>query len=145
MPYGIAPASEEFQRWLHKALEELHGGWTIVDDIIVFGVGATDEEAVVDHDHKLLVLLERCRQRHGQRHIKLNKDKMKFKLPQLSYVGHVISSEGLKPDPAKVEAIQIMPPPSDKQGFRRIMVIGELLGEICTRVVWAYHSYQNLA
>ena len=86
-------------------------------------MGATDEEAVVDHDHKLLVLLERCRQRHGQRHIKLNKDKMKFKLPlgQLSYIGHVISSEGLRPDPAKVEAIQNMPPPADKQGLRRIM------------------------
>ena len=46
---------------------------------------------------------------------------MKFKLPQLSYVGHVISAEGLKPVPAKVEAILNMPPPADKQGLRRIM------------------------
>ena len=91
-------------------------------------MGATDEEAVVDHDHKLLVLLERCRQRHGQRHIKLNKDKMKFKLPlgQLSYIGHVISSKGLRPDPAKVEAIQNMPPPADKQGFGRMGMVNFL-------------------
>ena len=45
----------------------------------VFGVGDTDDEAVVDHDRKLLALLEHC----CQRHIKLNEDKMKFKLAQL--------------------------------------------------------------
>ena len=117
MPFGIAPAPEEFQRRLNEALEGLDGVRTIADDIIVFGVGDTDDEAVVDHDRKLMALLQRCRQRH----IKLNKDKMKFKLAQLSYVGHVISAEGLKPDPAKVEAILNMPPPTDKQGLRRIM------------------------
>ena len=119
MPFGIAPAPEEFQRRLNEALEGLDGVRTIADDIIVFGVGDTDDEAVVDHDRKLMALLQRCRQRH----IKLNKDKMKFKLAQLSYVGHVISAEGLKPDPAKVEAILNMPPPTDKQGLRRIMGI----------------------
>ena len=117
MPFGIAPAPEEFQRRLNEALEGLDGVRTIADDIIVFGVGDTDDEAVVDHDRKLLALLERCRQRH----INLYKDKMKFKLPQLSYVGHVISVEGSTPDPAKVEAILNMPPPDDEQGLRRIM------------------------
>lgn len=116
MPFGIAPAPEEFQRRLNETLEGL-GVRNIADDIIVFGVGDTDDEAVVDHVRKFLTLLERCRQRH----VKLNKDNMKFKLPQLSYVGHVISAEGLKPDSAKVEAIQNMPPPGDKQGLRRIM------------------------
>ena len=130
MPFGIAPAPEEFQRRLNEALEGLDGVRTIADDIIVFGVGDTDEEAVVDHDHKLVALLERCRQRH----IKLNKDKMKFKLPQLSYVGHVISAEGLKPDPAKVEAIQNMPPPADKQGLRRIMGMVNYLQKFAPRL-----------
>ena len=88
MPFGITPAPEEFQRRLHEALEGLDGVRTIADDI-VFGVGDTDVEAMVDHDRKLLALLEHCHQRH----IKLNKDKMKFKLPLLSYVGHVISAE----------------------------------------------------
>jgi len=101
MPFGIAPAPEKFQRRLNEALEGLDRVRTIADDIIVFGVGDTDDEAVVDHVRKLLTLLERCRQRH----VKMNKDKMKFKLPQLSYVGHVILAEGLKPDSGKVEAI----------------------------------------
>ena len=117
MPFGIAPAPEEFQRRLNQALEGLDGVRTIADDIIIYGVGDTENDAVVDHDRKFLALLERCRQEH----VKLNKDKVQFKLSELSYVGHVISAEGLKPDPTKIEAILNMPPPTDKQGLRRIM------------------------
>lgn len=105
MPFGIAPTPEEFQRRLNEALEGLDGVRTIADDIIVFGVGDTGDESVVNHDRKFLTLLEPCRQRH----VKLNKEGMKFKLPQLSYIGRVISAEGLRPDSAKIEAIQNMP------------------------------------
>ena len=115
---------------LNEALEGLDGVRTIADDIIVFGVGHADDEAVVDHDCKLLALLERCRQRH----IRLNKDKMKFKLPQQSYVGHAISAEGLKPDPAKVEAILNMPPPADKRGLPRIMGMANYLQKFAPRL-----------
>ena len=129
MPFGIAPAPEEFQRRLNEALKGLDGVRTIADDIIVFGVGDTDDEAVLDHDRKLLALFESCRQRH-----KLNKDKMKFKLPQLSYVGHVISAEGLRPDPAKVEAIQNMSRPAETP-LKNYGNGEQLLAEICTQVV----------
>ena len=83
-----------------------------------------------DHDRTPVALLERCRQRH----IKLNKDKMKFKLTQMSYVGHVISAEGLKSDPAEVEAIQNMLPPTDKQGLRRIMGMVNYLQKFAPRL-----------
>ena len=56
-----------------------------------------------------------------QRNIKLNEEKMKFKVQELKYVGHVISEEVLKPDPKKVEAVIRMPPPEDKQQPRRFM------------------------
>ena len=93
MSFGIAPAPEEFQRRLNEAIEGLYGVRTIADGIIVFGVGDTDQAALQDLNSKLLNLLERCRQKN----IKLNKDKLKFKLDELSYVGHLISAEGLKP------------------------------------------------
>ena len=57
MPFGIDPAPEEFQRRLNQALEGLHGVRTITDDIIVYGVGDTENDAVVDHDRKFLALL----------------------------------------------------------------------------------------
>ena len=117
MPFGIAPAPEEFQRRLNEALEGLDVVKTIADDIIDFGVGDTDDEAVVYHDRILGFVGALSSETHQTEQEK----KMRFKLPQLSYVGHVISAEGLKRDPAKVEAIQSKPPPADKQGLRRIM------------------------
>ena len=105
MPSGISPTPEEFQRRLNEAIEGLDGARTVADDIIVFAVGETKDAALRDHDTKFQNLLERCRQKH----ITLNKDKLKFKLHELSYVGHVISADWLKPDPAKLEAILGMP------------------------------------
>lgn len=92
MLFGIAPEPEEFQRTLNEALEGLDGVRTIADNIIVYGVGDMDDDTVVDHDRKFLALLGCCRQTH----IKLNKDKVKFKLPELPYVGHVKFSRMVK-------------------------------------------------
>ena len=39
----------------------------------------------------------------------------------MQYVGHLIRADGLKPDPAKVEAVQCMPPPTNKDGVRRFL------------------------
>ena len=40
---------------------------------------------------------------------------MELKKPEVMFMGHVISKEGLKPDPAKVKAIEEMPQPTCKQ------------------------------
>lgn len=48
----------------------------IYDDILVYGEGKIYEEVSKDYDAKLYKLMERCRERN----VKLNKDKMKFRL-----------------------------------------------------------------
>ena len=126
-----------FQRRLNEVIEGLDGVRTVTDDIIVFGVGDTEDVALRDHDTKFLNLLERCRQKH----ITFNKDKLQFKLHEQSYVGHVISAEGLKPDLAKVEAVLGMPSPADKQGVRRIM--GQV--NYCRDLRQACQSLRNIS
>ena len=46
--------------------------------------------------------------------MKFNFRKVQPKKTSIVYMGVVISSEGLKPDPAKVRAIVDMPDPQDK-------------------------------
>jgi len=74
-------------------------------------------EASFDHDKNLRSLLERCQERN----IKLNREKFGFKCPQVPFIGHLLTSEGLKPDPKKVEAICSMPKPEDVQAVQRFV------------------------
>ena len=116
MPFGISPAPEEFQRRLVQALEGLDGVSPIFDDILVFGVGETREEALKDHD-KRRALFERCRCKG----IRLNRDKVKLRLSEVTFMGHVITEDGLKPDPSKIQGTQEMPMPENKRDVKRLM------------------------
>ena len=117
MPFGVSPAPEEFQRRIDIALEGLPGQKAIADDILIFGAGDTDQEALDDHDRNLKEVFNRCRQKG----IKLNAEKMQLRQKQVSYMGHIISSEGLGADPNKLKAINDMPPPTDKEGVQRVL------------------------
>ena len=115
LPFGLCVASEIFQKRLHQALENLEGIFSIADDIIIYGAGDTVEEANVDHDRKFETLLQRCRAKG----IKLNQEKLKFKQAEIPYLGHLVTKDGLKPDPGKVEAVKKMPKPDDATAVRR--------------------------
>ena len=117
LPFGISPAPEIFQRKLHEALEGLDGVHTIADDILIVGNGDTDKIAVEDHNRKLIQLLERCRNKG----IKLNKDKLRLRLPSVTYLGHILTPDGLLPDPQKTKAIQEMLNPTSVKDVRRFL------------------------
>lgn len=51
----------------------------------------------------------------------LNKDNCIFNQSKIQYIGHVISKNGVKPDPAKIETILKMPHPTDKKGVERLL------------------------
>ena len=116
MPFDISPAPEEFQRRLDTALAGLQGVVPIFDDILIYGVGETKAEAIENHDQRLITLFERCKSKG----IKLNKEKCKFRLSEVSFMGHVISEEGLKLDPAKIQRVQEIPPES-KGDVKRLL------------------------
>lgn len=123
MPFGISPAPEYFQHRLDQAIEGLPGVRTVADDILISGEGDTVQEAVKDHDKKLLTLLERCREKG----VKLNKEKFKLKMTEIPYVGHVLTRDGLKPDPSKIDAIKGMRRPTDVKGVQRLVGLANYL------------------
>ena len=69
-----------------------------VYDILVVGYGETNSEALLNHDQNVARLLDRAKQVH----LKLNKNKVKLRQAEVKFMGHVISRDGLKPDPDKV-------------------------------------------
>ena len=75
------------------------------------------DEALADHDRILVNLLNRARSINP----KFSKNKLRLKLDQVTDMGQLFTSEGLKPDPMKVEAIASMPRPDDKRAVQRLL------------------------
>ena len=94
-----------------KSYKGLDGVEILRDDILVAGYGDTQEEAEANHDQNLRKLLDRVRKVN----LKLNSKKMNLKKRQVKFMGHVITKDGLKPDPDKVKAVNNMPKPTCKQ------------------------------
>ena len=69
--------------------------------LLIIGLVDTDEKADLYHDQNLRNLLDRCRATN----IKLNKEKFYLKCSEVSFIGNVMTRNGLKANPKKVEAI----------------------------------------
>ena len=59
------------------------------------------KETIRDRDKNLAGLLQRCEQQN----IHLNHDKIKFRMNEVPFIGHVATKDGLSVDPCKVQAI----------------------------------------
>ena len=111
MPFGITSAPEYFQRRMNEIVEGLSGVVCLVDDILVHG---TSQKA---HDDHLVAVLERI-QKEG---LTLSKEKCKFNQTSVKFLGQVLDSTGIKPDPDKLKAIQEMPAPRNITELRRFL------------------------
>ena len=116
LPFVISSASEEWQCQIHMVLKGLQV-ISIADDILIPGCGDTDAEARIDHDCNLIAVLEQFEEHH----VKLNVNKMKFLVHKAVFMGHVITTDGLQPNPVTVQAVVNMPIPMDKQGVCRFL------------------------
>ena len=78
-------------------LDRLKDVKVIADNILVFA-----EEARKDHDNNPVTLLEQVL-KVG---VKSSRQKMKLHLSEVKYMTHVLTAEGVKADPDKVQEIK---------------------------------------
>ena len=107
----IKSAPEMYQRAMDEMLEGIDHAYAVMDDILVAGHDISYNDLV----------LEEVLWRAKSYNPKLNFDKVTVRKQQVPYVGHIISSEGLKSDPEKVWAMKEMPPPTTKEDVRRFL------------------------
>ena len=117
LPFGINLAPEEFESKLQEKLNGSPGAEVIRDDILVMGYGKNDEEANQNHDENLLRLLNRARKAN----LRLNSSKMKLRKSELRFIGHLMTKNGLKPDPDKVKAVEERPKPQSKKELSSLL------------------------
>ena len=83
------------------------GTHIIADDVLIV---RSDSSLNGSHDYCLIQVLNKCHEIG----MKLNPDKCIFKSTQVLFFGHLVTSDGLKPDPNKVNAIANMAAPQNK-------------------------------
>lgn len=91
MPFGLKNAPATFQRMIDNALRGLIDKHCFVylGDIIIFG--STLE---VYNQNRAIIF-----QRLKDTGLKLQADKCEFLKPELEYLGHLVTPEGIKPIP----------------------------------------------
>ena len=90
-PVGFSSSPKRFQRRLSDALDDLNGVTVVADDILVCGKGQPMQK------HKIMTTSWKG-YRPGQ------KEKCKFLVDSLPYIGHVLTKKCVKLDSNKVTA-----------------------------------------
>ncbi|KAI0493363.1 hypothetical protein KFK09_023479 [Dendrobium nobile] len=104
MPFGVTNAPAIFMDLMNRVFREYLDQFVIVfiDDILVYS--ASEDE----HARHLRIVLETLR-RH-QLYAKFSK--CEFWLKSISFLGHVVSGEGISVDPQKIQAVADWPRPT---------------------------------
>ena len=111
LQFGVASAPTVWQRAMEQVLQGIPFTSCILDDMIISG--KTDDEQLAN----LGAVLERL-ERFG---LRANLEKCEFFKEQVTYCGHVISEEGLRKSPDKVNAVLNAPKPENVQQLRSFL------------------------
>ena len=115
---------------LHETLNGLPGVTVVRDDILVMGHGDNEEEAIQNHDENLVLLLE---QAHNA-NLHLNSIKMNLRKSEVRFMDHLITKDGLKPDPKKVRALQEIPKPTFRKELLSLLELINYLSKFLSRL-----------
>ncbi|KAK3721639.1 hypothetical protein QZH41_003661 [Actinostola sp. cb2023] len=113
LPFGLTNAPATFQRLMESILRGLNHDIALcyIDDIIVFSKSFTQH----------LIDLRKVFLRLRHANIRLKPSKCKFGSPEVKYLGHVISRDGIAPNPDKIAAVKDFPVPKNVKGVRSFL------------------------
>ena len=113
MPFGLTNAPATFQRLMETLFGDYHwrGILLYLDDILIH---SPSRKGALD-------LLEIVLGRLRVAGLTINPEKCEFFPREINYLGHLLSEEGMRPNPRKVEAIKALHRPSDIKGVQRIL------------------------
>lgn len=113
MPFGLKNAPASFQRLMEEILKEYLYKFCLVcmDDVIIFSKSL--------HEH--LIQIKKIFQLFKEVNLKIQLDKSEFLSKEVAFLGHIITPEGIKPNPMKIKAIQEYPIPKTIKEVRSFL------------------------
>ncbi len=113
MPFGLKNAMSTFTQTMSEVFKDLGSRFlkVFVDDLNVHS------ENWGEHLQHLDAVL--CKLREVN--LKLNPSKCCFVAKTITFLGHVVSKEGIRPDPGKIEAVLHFPMPKNVTSVRSFL------------------------
>lgn len=113
LPMGLKISPSAFSRLMTVAMSGLNHDKCLIyqDDLIIWGRNLNE------HNANLMSVFSRLRKVN----LKLNPLKCEFLKRQVLYLGHIISSKGILPDPNKVSVINNYPRPTSVDDVKRFV------------------------
>ena len=134
MPMGLKSSAQTFQRVMELALQGLQ--WSIcliyLDDVIIYS------KTFDEHILRLGLVLQRIREAG----LKLKPNKCQFLQSKVTFLGHVVSSAGVEPNPDNLKKIEDWPRPKSVTQIRQFIGLASYyrrfiksFSEICAPMV----------
>lgn len=123
MPFGLTNAPRVFQRYVHNIFRSMiieNKILIYMDDILV----ATEE--LEDHFAILREVFEIAR-RHK---LKFRSDKCSFLYDQITYLGYLISEDGIQPSASNVEPVVNYSAPRNTKEVQRFIGLQAISGDL---------------
>lgn len=111
IPYGLASAPCAFQRLMTEILGNQKCIQVYMDDILIGGSSQSE------HDERLNYVLTKLKKAG----FSINMEKSLMSKPEIKFMGHIISKQGISPDPEKVKAIVSAPAPTTAQEVKSFL------------------------
>jgi len=113
MPFGLKNAPATFQRLMNTVLGNLIGKICMVylDDIIIFST------SLQEHLQALCQVLQKLKEAN----LKIQLDKCEFLKKETEFLGHIVTQNGIKPNPNKIQAIINFPIPKTEKEIKSFL------------------------
>ncbi|KAI2662464.1 Retrotransposon-derived protein PEG10 [Labeo rohita] len=113
MPFGLANSSSYFQAFVNEVFRDMLNRWVIVyiDDILIFS------NTYADHVQHVRAVLQRL----IQHKLYAKEEKCQFHQERVSFLGYIISLEGVAMDDTKVNAVRNWPRPKTLKELQRFL------------------------
>ena len=113
LAYGVSSSPAIFQKTLGTLLKGIPRVVVYIDDILISG------KTQAEHDQSVRMVLQRL----DEVGLKVRKDKCEWNKRSVTFLGHIISENGVSPVPEKIEAIKQMKAPTNTSELKSFLGI----------------------